>query len=101
MRREQVTEKVKVLDGLDTEGLDALRSKVREKPEAARRTLKATTVCQGAMVNHSFIRDLDAFVIDEPPNLLGTDTTRTLRRWRWALASRWGSCPTRRPRGLH
>ena len=26
------------------------------------------------MVNHSFVRDPDAFVVDEPPNLLGTDT---------------------------
>ena len=69
-----MTERVNVLAGLDAEGLEELRGKVRARPEAARRTLKATTVCQGAMVNHSFIRDLDAFVIDEPPNLLGTDT---------------------------
>lgn len=69
-----MTEKTQVLEGLDVEGLEALRGKVKAKPEAARRTLKTTTVCQGAMVNHSFVRDLDAFVIDEPPNLLGTDT---------------------------
>jgi len=69
-----MTEKVNILAGLDAEGLETLRGKVKAKPEAARRTLKATTVCQGAMVNHSFVRDLDAFVIDEPPNLLGTDT---------------------------
>ncbi len=69
-----MTEKIKTLEMIDAEGLDNLREKVREKPEAAQRTLKAKTVCQGAMVNNSYIRDLDAFVIDEPPNLLGTDT---------------------------
>lgn len=69
-----MTEKVKTLEMVDAEGLDNLREKVKAKPEAARRTLKAKTVCQGAMVNNSYIRDLDAFVIDEPPNLLGTDT---------------------------
>jgi uncharacterized OsmC-like protein len=69
-----VTEKVEALEAVDAEGLQVLREKVKAKPEAARRTLKARTVCQGSMLNHSYVRDLDAFVIDEPPNLLGTDT---------------------------
>lgn len=69
-----MTEKIRMLKGIDEEGLDTLRSKVRVKPEAAKRTLKARTVCAGAMVNHTYIRDLDPVVIDEPPALLGTDT---------------------------
>lgn len=69
-----MTENIKALERIDTEGLEELREKVKEKPEAAQRTLKATTVCQGAMVNHTYVRDLDPMVIDEPPNLLGTDT---------------------------
>lgn len=69
-----MTERISALAKIDAEGLDALREKVKAKPEAARRTLKAKTVCQGAMLNHSYVRDLDAMVIDEPPNLLGTDT---------------------------
>jgi len=69
-----VTEQVRVLEGIDAEGLDALRERVKENPERARRVLKAKTVCAGAMVNHTYVRDLDAMVIDEPPTLLGTDT---------------------------
>jgi uncharacterized OsmC-like protein len=69
-----VTEKVEALEKIDAEGLEALREKVKEKPEAAQRTLKAHTICEGAMVNHTYIRDLDPMVVDEPPNLLGTDT---------------------------
>ncbi len=69
-----MTENIKALETIDAQGLEDLREKVKEKPEAAQRTLKAQTVCQGAMVNHTYIRDLDPMVIDEPPNLLGTDT---------------------------
>lgn len=69
-----MTEKIRVLEGVDAEGLDALRAKVKAKPEAAQRTLKARTVCVGAMVNHTYVRDLEPMVVDEPPNLLGTDT---------------------------
>jgi uncharacterized OsmC-like protein len=69
-----MTEKVKALEKIDAEGLEDLRGKVKAKPEAAQKTLKARTVCEGAMVNHTYVRDLDPMVIDEPPNLLGTDT---------------------------
>lgn len=69
-----MSEKASVLKAIDLEGLNALRGKVASKPEAAHRTLKAKTVCEGAMVNLTYVRDLDGMVIDEPPNLLGTDT---------------------------
>ncbi len=69
-----MAEKVRALEKIDAEGLEALREKVKEKPEAAKRTLTARTECVGAMLNHTYVRDLDPMVVDEPPNLLGTDT---------------------------
>lgn len=62
-----------VLDPIDKAGLSALAEKGKANP-ANIVTLKATTVCEGRFRNLTFVRDLDAHVIDEPPHLLGDDT---------------------------
>lgn len=62
-----------VLDPIDKTGLTALAEKGKANPDSVV-TLKATTVCEGRFRNLTFVRDLDAHVIDEPPHLLGDDT---------------------------
>jgi uncharacterized OsmC-like protein len=58
---------------LDQEGLTALGEKGKANPQSVV-TLKATTVCEGQFRNLTYVRDLGAHVIDEPPHLLGEDT---------------------------
>jgi uncharacterized OsmC-like protein len=58
---------------LDKEGLTALGEKGKTNPQSVV-TLKATTVCEGQFRNLTYVRDLEAHVIDEPPHLLGEDT---------------------------
>lgn len=67
-------ERVRVLEQIDMEGLSALAEGAKEQPESGRRTLKARTVCEGEFRNLSYIRNQEPVVIDEPCQLLGTDT---------------------------
>lgn len=61
------------LEPIDQNGLNDLAAKGKANPESIV-TLKATTVCEGKFRNLTYVRDLDAHVIDEPPHLLGDDT---------------------------
>ena len=61
------------LRALDKEGLSALGEKGKANPQSVV-TLKAKTVCEGQFRNLTYVRDLPAHVIDEPPHLLGEDT---------------------------
>lgn len=58
---------------IDAAGLAALAEKGRADPHRIV-TLKARTVCEGRFRNLTFVRNLPAHVIDEPPQLLGDDT---------------------------
>jgi len=58
---------------IDKDGLDALAAKGQANPGNVV-TLKATTICEGQFRNLTFVRNLEAHVIDEPPHLLGEDT---------------------------
>jgi uncharacterized OsmC-like protein len=58
---------------IDRAGLDGLATKGKANPGSVV-TLKATTVCEGQFRNLTFVRNLEAHVIDEPPHLLGEDT---------------------------
>ena len=58
---------------IDAEGLGGLAEKGKSNP-ASVVTLKARTVCEGKFRNLTYVRDLEAHVIDEPPHLLGDDT---------------------------
>jgi len=64
---------MKPLRPIDKTGLSALAEKGKANP-ASVVTLKATTVCEGQFRNLTFVRNLEAHVIDEPPHLLGEDT---------------------------
>ncbi|AKJ95321.1 peroxiredoxin [Thioalkalivibrio versutus] len=64
---------INALEPIDQDGLNNLAAKGKANPENIV-TLKATTVCEGKFRNLTFVRDLEAHVIDEPPHLLGDDT---------------------------
>ena len=63
-------------DGLapiDKKGLEDLIAKGKENPQAIK-TLKCKTVAEGRFRHLNYIRDLPAYIVDEPPGLLGDDT---------------------------
>ena len=61
------------LDPIDKTGLDGLIAKGKENPQAIK-TLKCKTVAEGRFRHANYIRDLDPYIVDEPPALLGDDT---------------------------
>lgn len=76
------------LEPIDAAGLAALATKGRANPQSVV-TLKAKTVCESKFRNLTFVRDLDAHVIDEPPHLLGDDTAPNPSE---AVLATLGSC---------
>ncbi|MEM9218711.1 MAG: OsmC family protein [Cyanobacteria bacterium P01_F01_bin.150] len=58
---------------INKEGLDNLIAKNKENLEE-QKTLRVKTVCDRRMRSVNYARDLDPFVIDEPPGLLGDNT---------------------------
>jgi uncharacterized OsmC-like protein len=71
--RVQKTER-QSLHPIDACGLSELAEKGKKNPDAAKVTLRATTVTDGQFRNLTYIRDLAPVVIDEPPQLLGQNT---------------------------
>lgn len=61
------------LTPIDKAGLEALAVKGQSNPQNVV-TLKAKTVCESKFRNLTYVRNLAAHVIDEPPYLLGDDT---------------------------
>jgi uncharacterized OsmC-like protein len=60
------------LTPIPQDGLKELAAKNKANP--ADKTLKVKTVCTGKFRSLNYARDLEAFVIDEPPVLLGDNT---------------------------
>jgi uncharacterized OsmC-like protein len=58
---------------IDKTGLDELIAKGKADPQVIK-TLKCKTVAEGRFRHLNFIRSLPAYVVDEPPGLLGDDT---------------------------
>jgi uncharacterized OsmC-like protein len=58
---------------IDKQGLDDLIEKGKADPKAVK-TLKCKTVAEGRFRHLNFVRNLPAYVVDEPPGLLGDDT---------------------------
>ncbi|TGE01722.1 OsmC family protein [Methylobacterium nonmethylotrophicum] len=61
------------LQPIDKDALAALSAKGKEDPTVIK-TLKCRTVAKGRFRHLNFIRTLPAYVVDEPPGLLGDDT---------------------------
>lgn len=77
-----------VLEPIDAEGLANLAAKGKANP-ANVVTLKARTVCESKFRNLTYVRGLEAHVIDEPPHLLGDDTAPNPSE---AVLATLGSC---------
>ncbi|MBE9190409.1 OsmC family protein [Gloeocapsopsis crepidinum LEGE 06123] len=58
---------------ISKEGLEKLATSAKANPDVVK-SLKVKTVCEGQFRNLTYVRDLPAHVIDEPPTLLGQDT---------------------------
>lgn len=58
---------------ISKEGLEKLATNAKANPDVVK-SLKVKTVCEGQFRNLTYVRDLPAHVIDEPPSLLGQDT---------------------------
>ncbi|MUL37958.1 OsmC family protein [Gloeocapsopsis dulcis] len=58
---------------ISKEGLEKLVTNAKANPDVVK-SLKVKTVCEGQFRNLTYVRDLPAHVIDEPPSLLGQDT---------------------------
>ncbi len=58
---------------IDKTGLDGLIEKGKEDPKAIK-TLKCKTVAEGRFRHANYIRNLEPYIVDEPPGLLGDDT---------------------------
>ncbi len=76
------------LEPIDAEGLANLAVKGKANP-ANVVTLKAKTVCEKRFRNLTYVRNLEAHVIDEPPHLLGDDTAPNPSE---AVLATLGSC---------
>ena len=78
----------KPITPIDKVGLAALAEKGKADPSAVR-TVKCRTVLEGKFRHLSYVRKLEAHVIDEPPALLGDDTAPNPTE---ALLAALGSC---------
>ncbi|MEZ5651241.1 MAG: OsmC family protein [Burkholderiaceae bacterium] len=58
---------------IDKDGLNALIANGKANPKAIK-TLKCKTVAEGRFRHANYIRDLEPYIVDEPPGLLGDDT---------------------------
>lgn len=76
------------LTPVDAQGLASLAARAKLNPSAVV-TLKARTVCEGRFRNLTYVRALEAHVIDEPPHLLGDDTAPNPSE---AVLAALGSC---------
>lgn len=76
------------LDPIDKKGLEALIKAGKENPDVIK-TLKCKTVAEGKFRHANYIRNLPAYIVDEPPTLLGDDTAPNPSE---AVLAALGSC---------
>jgi uncharacterized OsmC-like protein len=58
---------------IDKQGLEQLIANGKANPQVVK-TLKCRTVAEGKFRHANYIRNLPAYIVDEPPGLLGDDT---------------------------
>lgn len=76
------------LDPIDKSGLEELIKNAKQNPEVIK-TLKCKTVAKGKFRHANYIRTLPAYIVDEPPTLLGEDTAPNPSE---AVLAALGSC---------
>jgi uncharacterized OsmC-like protein len=84
-----MSETISALAGIDEKGLAQLSEKSKADPATGKKTLKATTTCEGGFRNLTQIRTLEPVLVSEPCHLLGDDAAPNLSEI--ALAA-LGSC---------
>jgi uncharacterized OsmC-like protein len=73
MKGISLPETITTLAGIDTEGLSRLSETAKKDPTSGKKTLKATTSCEGGFRNFTEIRTLEPVLVSEPCHLLGDD----------------------------
>ncbi len=73
---------------IDKDGLDKLIAAGKANPDVIK-TLKCKTIAEGRFRHLNYIRNLPAYIVDEPPGLLGDDTAPNPSE---AVLSALGSC---------
>ena len=73
MSSEPATAITPCLEPISKEGLDGLIEKGKADPTMVK-TLKCKTIAEGKFRHLNMIRDLEPYIVDEPPVLLGDDT---------------------------
>lgn len=61
------------LEGIDAQGLQNLAAKNQANPERGHKVVRTRTVAEAGFRNVNYVRDLQPFVVSEPPQLLGDD----------------------------
>lgn len=61
------------LDPIDKQGLEKLAASGKANPDVIK-TVTCRTVAEGRFRHANYIRNLPAYIVDEPPQLLGDDT---------------------------
>ena len=73
MKGISLPETITTLAGIDTQGLSRLSETAKNDPTSGKKTLKATTSCEGGFRNLTKIRTLEPVLVSEPCHLLGDD----------------------------
>lgn len=68
-----MTDRTDQLEGIDAEGLQNLAAKNKENPANGHKVVKVRTVAEAGFRNVNYVRDLEPFLVSEPPKLLGDD----------------------------
>ncbi|HET6501414.1 MAG TPA: OsmC family protein [Amycolatopsis sp.] len=68
-----MSDTITALAGIDAEGLTRLSENAKADPSVGKKTLKATTTCEGGFRNLTRIRSLAPVLVSEPCALLGDD----------------------------
>ncbi|RDU60339.1 OsmC family protein [Helicobacter marmotae] len=76
------------LEPISKSGLDELIKQGKANPNAIK-TLKCKTIAEGKFRHANYIRNLPAYIVDEPPTLLGEDSAPNPSE---ALLAALGSC---------
>jgi len=85
----QTKDAISTFEVIDRSALRALADKGKADPSAVR-TVRCRTVAEGRKFRHlNYIRNLPAYIVDEPPQLLGDDTAPNPTE---ALLAALGSC---------
>ncbi|PAF46912.1 peroxiredoxin [Helicobacter sp. 12S02634-8] len=76
------------LDPIDKQKLEELALSGKQNPKVIK-TLKCKTIAEGRFRHANYIRNLEPYIVDEPPTLLGDDTAPNPSE---ALLAALGSC---------